>query len=190
MRTLWRMEVGRIDPGRLVFVDEMGTHTSLATLYAYAPIGERACFKIPRNRGKNTTLLASLHQEGMGPSLAVEGATTSRVFETYVERLLAPALRPAQVVVMDNLGAHRPKRVRELVEERGCELLYLPSYSSPDLNPIEDTLSKVKQLLRKIGARTKGALVEAMGRALAAVSTQDVQGFFAHCGYRTPAQQL
>ena len=92
------MEVGRIDPDRLVFVDEMGTHTSLAPLYAYAPVGERAFFEIPRNRGKNTTLLTSLHQGGMGPSLAVEGATTYRVFETYVDRLLTPALRPGQVV--------------------------------------------------------------------------------------------
>src|SRR3712207_289666 len=115
------MEVGRIDPGRLVFVDELGTHTSLAPLYAYAPIGERAFFEIPRNRGKNTTLLTSLHTEGMGPSLAVEGATTSRVFETYVKRLLAPAPHPGQVVVMDNLwgsqakegkGAHRGEGVR------------------------------------------------------------------------------
>ena len=115
------MEVGRINPGCLVFVDEMGTHTSLAPLYAYAPIiGERAFFEIPRNRGKNTTLLTSLHPGGMGPSMAVEGATTARVFETYVKRLLAPALRPGQVVVMDNLGAHRPKRVRELIEARGC----------------------------------------------------------------------
>jgi transposase len=183
------MEVCRIDPECLVFVDEMGTHTSLAPLYAYAPVGERAFFEIPRNRGKNTTLLASLHQGGMGPSMAVEGATTARVFETYVEQVLAPALRPSQVVVMDNLGAHRPKRVRELIEERGCELIYLPSYS-PDLNPIEQALSKIKHILRKIGARTKDALIEAMGRALAAVSTEDVRGFFAHCGYRSPAQQL
>ncbi len=189
MRALWRMEVGRLDPGCLVFVDEMGTHTSLAPLYAYAPVGKRAFFKIPRNRGKNTTLLASLRQEGMGPSMAVEGATTSRVFETYVQRLLAPALRPGQVVVMDNLGAHRPKRVRELIEERGCELLYLPSYS-PDLNPIEEALSKVKHILRKIAARTKESLIEAIGRALAAVSAQDVNGFFVNCGYRTLAQQL
>jgi len=181
------MEVGRTDPECLVFVDEMGTHTSLAPLYAYAPIGERAFFEIPRNRGKNTTLLTSLHQEGMGPSMAVEGATTARVFETYVEHLLAPALRPGQVVVMDNLGAHRPKRVRELIEARGCELIYLPPYS-PDLNPIEEALSKVKHLLRKIGARGKEALVEVMGRALEAVSAQDVRGFFVHCGYRTPAQ--
>ncbi len=121
--------------------------------------------------------------------MAVEGATTARVFETYVERLLAPALHPGQVVVMDNLGAHRPKRVRELIEARGCELIYLPSYS-PDLNPIEEALSKIKHLLRKIGVRTKEALIEAMGRALAAVSAQEVRGFFAHCGYLTPAQQL
>ena len=183
------MEVGHVDPGRLVFVDEMGTHTSLAPLHAYAPVGERAFFKIPRNRGKNTTLLTSLHQGGMGPSMAVEGATTSRVFETYVERVLAPALRPGQVVVMDNLGAHRPKRIRELIQRRGCDLIYLPAYS-PDLNPIEEALSKIKHLLRKIGARTKEALIEAMGRALAAVSAQDVRGFFVHCGYPTPAQQL
>ena len=183
------MEVGCIDPGRLVFVDEMGTHTSLAPLYAYSLIGQRAFFKVPRNRGKNTTLLTSLHRGGMGPSMAVEGATTARVFETYVEQLLAPALKPGQVVVMDNLGAHRPKRVRELIEQRGCELIYLPPYS-PDLNPIEEALSKIKHILRKIAARTKEALIEAMGRALGAVSAQDVRGFFTHCGYRTPAQQL
>jgi transposase len=183
------MEVGCLDPGRLVFIDEMGTNTSLAPLYAYAPVGQRAFLKIPRNRGKNTTLLTSLHRDGMGPSLAVEGATTSRVFETYVERLLAPTLRPGQVVVMDNLGAHRPTRIRELIEERDCELIYLPPYS-PDLNPIEEALSKIKHILRKTGARTKEALIEALGRALGAVSVQDVRGFFAHCGYRTPAQQL
>jgi transposase len=90
---------------------------------------------------------------------------------------------------MDNLGAHRPKRIRELVEERGVELIYLPPYS-PDLNPIEEALSKIKHILRKIGARTKEALIEAMGRALAAVSARDVRGFFVNCGYRVPAQQL
>jgi len=183
------MEVGRIDPGGLVFVDEMGTHISLGPLYAYAPIGKRTFFKAPRNRGKNTTLLSSLHPEGMGPSMAVEGATTKEVFETYVEHLLVPALRPGQLVVMDNLGAHRPRKVRELIERRGCELLYLPPYS-PGLNPIEEAFSKVKHILRKIGARGKEALIEAMGRALKAVSTEDVKGFFAHCGYHAPVQQL
>jgi transposase len=189
LRLWWRMELGSIDPSRLVFVDEMGTHTSLAPLYAYSPIGERAFFEVPRNRGKNTTLLASLHREGMGPSMAVEGATTSRVFETYIERVLAPALMPRQVVVMDKLGAHRPKRVKDLIEDRGCELVYLPSYS-PDLNPIEEAFAKVEHILRKITARTKESLIEAMGRALGAVSAQDVRGFFVHCGYRAPAQQL
>ena len=183
------MEVGRIDPERLVFVDEMGTHTSLASLYAYAPIGERAFFEVPRNRGKNTTLLTSMTIGGMGPSMAVEGATTSRVFETYVEQVLAPALRCGEVVVMDNLGAHRLKRIRKLIEARGCELLYLPSYS-PDLNPIEEALSKIKHILRKIEARTKELLIEAIGYALAAVSARDVRGFFVNCGYRAPAQQL
>src|SRR5215208_7407227 len=115
LRTLWRAELGNIDAGRLVFVDEMGTHTSLAPLYAYAPVGERAFFELPRNRGKNTTLLTSIDRGGMGPSLAVEGATNARVFETYVKRLLAPALRPGQVVVMDNLPAHKPASVRESI---------------------------------------------------------------------------
>jgi transposase len=121
--------------------------------------------------------------------MAVEGATTSRVFETYVERVLAPALMPGQVVVMDKLGAHRPRRIRELIEARCCELVYLPSYS-PDLNPIQEAFAKVKHILRKIGGHTKEALIEAMGRALTAVSSEDVRGFFVHCGYRAPAQQL
>jgi transposase len=106
-----------------------------------------------------------------------------------VEHFLAPALKPGQVVVMDNLAAHRPKKVRELIEGEGCELLYLPPYS-PDLNPIEEAFSKVKHILRKIGPRTKEALVEAMGRALGAVSAQDAGSYFAHCGYRPLAQQL
>jgi transposase len=121
--------------------------------------------------------------------MAVGGATSREVFETYVERFLAPALRPGQVVVMDNLGAHRPKRVRELIEDSDCELIYLPPYS-PDLNPIEESFSKIKRIFRKVGARGKEALIEAMGRALAAVSTEDVKGFFAHCGYRAAVQQL
>lgn len=187
MRLGWRVEMGGLDPGRLVFVDEMGAHTSLAPVYAYAPIGERAFFEVPRNRRMNTTLLSSLHPEGMGPSMAVEGATTREVFEAYVEHFLAPTLRPGQVVVMDNLGAHRPRRVRELIEGRGCELVYLPPYS-PDFNPIEEAFSKVKHILRKIAARTKEALVGAMGRALDAIGAEDARGFFAHCGYRVPAQ--
>ena len=126
---------------------------------------------------------------GMGPSLAVEGATTARVFETYVKEVLAPSLEGGQVVVMDNLGAHRPGRVRELIEQRGCQLIYLPSYS-PEYNPIEEAFAKVKDLLRKAAARTKETLVEAIGVELSAVSAQDARGFFEHAGYRTTGQLL
>jgi transposase len=127
---------------------------------------------------------------GMGPSLAVEGATTARVFETYVKEVLAPSLEGGQVVVMDNLGAHRPRRgVRELIEQQGCQLIYLPSYS-PDYNPIEEAFAKIKNLLRKAAARTKEALVEAIGAALSTVTIADVRGFFEHAGYRTTGQLL
>jgi len=127
--------------------------------------------------------------EGMGPTLAVEGSTTREVFEVYLEHFLAPALRPGQVVVMDKLSAHKGGRVRELVEELGCEVLFLPPYS-PELNPIEEAFAKLKALLRRAGARTCEALIEAMGRALDAVTARDARGFFEHCGYRTPAQLL
>jgi transposase len=171
-----------IDAHRLVFVDEMGTNTSLSPLYAWAPRGERAYCSVPRNRGPNTTLLSSMSVEGIGPSLAVEGPTNREVFEAYVERVLAPTLRRDQVVVMDNLSAHKGERVRELIEERGCELLYLPPYS-PDLNPIEEAFSKVKRILRKAESRTREALVEAIGAAISTVTAKDARGFFEHCGY-------
>jgi transposase len=190
LRAAWRvMLAARIDPERLVFVDEMGTNTSLSPTYAWAPKGRRAHCSVPRNRGKNTTLLSSMSLSGMGPSLAVDGPTDREVFEAYVERVLAPTLRAGQVLVMDNLSVHKGERVRELIEHRGCQLLYLPPYS-PDLNPIEEAFGKIKGLLRKAEARTREALVEAMGRALSAVSKHDARGFFEHCGYRPLAQLL
>jgi transposase len=183
------MLVERIAAERLVFVDEMGSNTSLSLIYAYSPKGQRAYGSVPRNRGPNTTLLSSMSLEGMGPSLAVEGATTTVVFEAYIERVLSPTLRAGQLVVMDNLSAHKGERVKELIEGRGCELLYLPSYS-PDLNPIEEAFSKIKGILRKAGARGREALVEALGAALDAVTAQDALGFFEHCGYRRSVQPL
>jgi transposase len=172
-----------------VFVDECSTNTSLTPLYAWSRRGERARCFTPRNWGANVTLLSSMSFEGMGPSLAVEGATTKAVFETYVEWVLAPSLSPGQIVVMDNLSSHKGHRVRELIEARGCELMYLPPYS-PDLNPIEKAFSKLKALLRKAGTRTREALLEAMGWALDAVSASDARGFFEHRGYRPLAQPL
>jgi transposase len=179
----------RSAPQRLVFVDEIGANTSLSVLRAWSRRGERAHCSVPRNRGKNTTLLASMSVEGMGPSLAVEGVTDRKVFEAYIEGVLAPSLQCGQIVIMDNLTAHKGERIKELIEERSCELLYLPPYS-PDLNPIEEAFSKIKGILRKAEARSREALVEAMGRALDAVTSRDARGFFEHCGYRVPVQSL
>jgi transposase len=190
LRAAWRVALAsKIDPKRLVFVDEMGTNTSLSVLRAWSRRGQRAYCSVPRNRGPNTTLLSSMTTEGMGPSLAVEGTTTGAVFEAYVERVLCPVLCPGQIVVMDNLSAHKGERVRELIERRGCEVLYLPPYS-PDLNPIEEAFAKIKGVLRKAEARNREALIEAIGRAISAVTAQDVRGFFEHCGYGVSVQSL
>ena len=121
--------------------------------------------------------------------MAVEGSTTREVFEAYLEQMLGAVLQKGQVVVMDNLSAHKGPRVLQLIEERGCELIYLPPYS-PDLNPIEEAFSKIKSLLRKAEARSRERLVEAMGRAISAVTGRDAKGFFEHRGYRLVAQKL
>ena len=190
MRCAWRLLfAGAVEADRLVFVDEMGANVSLSPIYAWSRRGHRAHAKAPRNWGKNVTLLASITSRGLGPCMAVEGPTTREVFEAYLERVLAPTLRPGRIVVMDNLSAHKGGRVQEIVEGAGCELVYLPPYS-PDLNPIEQAFSKVKGLLRRAEARTREALIEAMGRALDAVTARDARGFLGHCGYRTVGQLL
>jgi transposase len=183
------MVAAEVDPERLVFVDEMGVHTSLAPLYGYSAKGERVRLSVPRNRGKNTTLLAAMTLDGMGETIAVEGSTDQEVFDAYVEHVLAPTLETGQVVILDNLSAHKPVRVRELIECRGCQLIYLPSYS-PEYNPIEEAFAKIKSILRQAGARTKDALVEVLGEALSAISAQDARGYFEHAGYGTRAQLL
>ncbi len=191
LRAAWRVLIcGRLDGGRFVFVDECSTNTSLSPIYGWSRRGQRVRFEAPRNWGANISLLSSMTLlEGMGPSLAVEGSTTKVVFETYIERVLAPTLKSGQVVVMDNLSSHKGPRIRELIEGRGCELFYLPPYS-PDLNPIEEAFAKIKALLRRAGARTRETLIEAMGRALDAVTESDARGFFEHRGYRPLAQPL
>jgi transposase len=171
-------------------VDESGFHTSMRRLRARAPKGKRAYGKVPKNRGRNTTLIAAITLEGaMAESMTVEAATDSEAFEAYVEHFLAPSLCEGQVVVLDGLGAHRPKRIRELIEARGADLVFLPSYS-PELNPVEEAFSKVKALVRKEGARVSEALVEAIGRALRAVTAEDAASFFAHAGYWPQDQPL
>jgi transposase len=188
-RGLWQWLSSRFDVRRLVFVDESGTHISMDRLRSRAPRGDRAYGRVPKNRGKNLTLMASMSLSGMGESMCIEGATDAQAFEVYVEHFLAPSLCEGQVVVMDNLGAHRPKRIRDLIEARGAELVFLPSYS-PDLNPIEQAFSKIKNILRKLGARTHEALLEAMEEALCKVTPADAAGWFDHCGYQVEVQYL
>ena len=179
-----------IDSERLVFVDECSTNTSLAPLYGWARRGERVRQKVPRNWGKNVTLLSSIGKEwGMGASLVVEGSTDTKVFETYLTEVLLPTLEEGQVVVMDNLSSHKGQRVRELIEGEGCELIYLPSYS-PDFNPIEQAFSKLKGYLREACARSHEMLMEVIGEALRTISASDAESFFDYCGYRTMAQSL
>jgi len=146
---------------------------------------------VPKNRGKNLTLIASMSLYGRGESMCIEEATDAKAFEAYVEHFLAPSLCEGQVVVMDNLGAHRPERIRELIEieARGAELVFVPSYS-PDLNPIEQAFSKIKNILRKLGGRTHEALLEAMEEALSKVTPSDAAGWFDHCGYQLEVQYL
>ena len=188
-RSAFREYVKLLDWRKLVFVDESGTNITLAPLYGWAPKGERAYGKAPRNWDKNITLIASLSAEGIGAAMSVEGATDGAAFQTYVKHFLVPTLKTGQIVVLDNLQVHKSLKVRELIEGPGASVLFLPSYS-PDFSPIEGAFSKVKNLVRKAQARTQEALIEAIGDALDAVSRRDALGFFEHCGYHADGQLL
>ena len=182
-RAKWREQMKQVDAKRLVIIDECGSNIALTPLYARAPKGQRAHGSVPRNRGKNTTLLASLSLSGIGACMIIEGSINAAAFEAYVEHILVPSLVEGQIVVLDNLSAHKGARVRQLIEEKGCELLFLPAYS-PDYSPIEETFSMLKAFLRRVGARTHDALQEAIGQALETVTAQDALGWFTHCGYQ------
>jgi len=181
-RVTWRENASKLPTESLVFLDECGSNIALAPLYARAPKGERARGSVPRNRGKNTTLIAALSLEGMGAALILEGSANTTAFELYIEQVLAPTLQAGQIVIMDNLQAHKSARVRLAIEAKGCQLLFLPGYS-PDLSPIEEAFSKLKTALRRAGARTREALEEAIAQALLTITAQDAQGWFQHCGY-------
>ncbi len=184
VRAEYRQRVKQFPASGFVVVDECGSNVNLTPRYARAPRGERAYGKAPRNTPANTTLIASMTEDGMGPAMLLTGAANTAAFEAYVERVLAPSLAPRQVVVMDNLSAHKSERVRWLIEERGCELWYLPSYS-PDLSPIEEAFSKLKHSLRRTEARTREALERAIAEALELITAQNARSYFTHCGYGT-----
>src|ERR687889_2516499 len=169
--------MAQTDPARVVFVDECGTHPSMTRRKARAPRGSRARGSVPRNRGPVTTLLAGVSLAGMSPAMTVEGGTDTAVFATYLEHFLLPALHPGMVVVVDNVGAHQPERIRALVTAAGCQLVFLPAYS-PDLSPIEEAFSKLKARIRAAAARTRAALDAAIAAALEAVTPADATGWF------------
>ncbi len=181
-RAAWREHLKHLDARKLVVIDECGSNIGLTPLYARAPKGVRAYDSVPRNRGKNTTLIAALGWSGMGESMILEGSANAVAFELSIEEILAPSLTAGQIVIMDNLAAHKGKKVEQLIEAKGCQLLFLPGYS-PDFSPIEETFSKLKTHLRRSGARTREALQEAICQALLTVTPQDAQGWFRQCGY-------
>lgn len=152
---------------------------------ARTPRGERAYGYVPRNYGTRTTLIVALSPAGMGAAMTLAGAVDTVAFEAYVEQCLVPALRPGQIVLMDNLSSHKSLATQAAIEGAGCRLLFLPAYS-PDYSPIEQALSKVKAYLRQRAARTQEALDQAIADALEAVTAQDAHGWFAHCGYELP----
>jgi transposase len=169
-----------------VFVDECGASTAMDRTYGRAPSGVRGDGPVPHGHWKVTTLTAAVRLDGVPPSacLAFDGATDSACFEAYVERCLMPALRPGDIVIMDNLACHKTAEVARLIRSAGAVVRCLPAYS-PDLNPIEQLFSKLKGLLRSAAARTVDAVIEAMGDALRAVRPSDILGWFGHSGYST-----
>ena len=154
----------------------------MARLYGRAPGGQRAGGAVPHGRWERLTILGGLSLDGLVACLAVEGATDTAVMVAFTEHVLVPALRPGQTVVLDNLSVHRAARVRRLIEAAGCRLLFLPPYS-PDLNPIEPAWSKLKALLRGMGARTTAALHAALTVLVDAITAGDARSYFHHCGY-------
>lgn len=166
----------------LVFLDECSSNAAMAREYGRAPSGERVHDAKPVNYGDNLTIIGALTLDGLDAVMTITGATTGAVFLAYVRKVLCPVLRPGQIVVMDNLSAHKVAGVREAVEEVGATVLYLPSYS-PDLNPIEPAWSKLKQHLRTAAARSIDALIDAIAEGMRAITPRDCRGWFHHCGY-------
>jgi transposase len=167
---------------RLVFVDETAVNTAMTRRYGRAPRGERVHDSAPRNYGAHTSVIGAMGLCGLVATLAVEDAVDTLCFDAYAEQVLAPRLRPGDVVALDNLTAHRATRIEEVAASRGAQVLWLAPYS-PDFNPIEQCWSKIKTFLRGAKARTADALDEALARTIRLVTKSDIRGWFTHCGY-------
>lgn len=171
-----------MDLARLVFVDESGAKTNMTRLYGRAMAGQRAVDNAPCGHWCTTTMISSVRLDGSTACMVVEGATTKDIFEAYIKHILLSTLKAGDIVILDNLSAHKSQRARELIESVGAELWYLPAYS-PDLNPIEKMWSKIKSILRTLKARTKEALIDAIAKALEKITANDAKGWFRSCGY-------
>ena len=167
-------------------MDESSTHTSFTRLSGWAPHAQRATGSVPRNHGKNQTLVAALTWQGIQAPWAVEGAMDTTAFAVSVTQILVPTLHPGQIVVLDNLSVHKAAHIAAALAARGCTFLFLPAYS-PDFNPSEQAFSKMKALLRKLGSRTRDALLDALAFALDAITPADAAAWFRPVGYRLPA---
>ena len=182
-RCLWQKAQPSMDLGKLVFIDESGAKTNMTRLYGRAKSGQRALDDAPSGHWCTTTMISSVRLDGSTDCMVVDGATTKDIFKAYVEQILLPTLKAGDVVVMDNLSAHKNQETIDLIESVGAELWYLPPYS-PDLNPIEKMWSKIKSILRTLKARTEKALINAIAKALEAVTASDAKGWFESCGYQ------
>jgi transposase len=181
-RALYRDLSATLDLHRVKFIDESGLNIAMTRLYGRAPRGERVLGSVPQNYGQNVTILGALSCTGLEAVMTVEGATDADVFRAYVRQVLCPTLRTGDIVIADNLSAHKAAGVQEAIAAKGARLLYLPPYS-PDLNPIEQCWSKLKTFLRAAKARTREALEAAVTRALVTVTESDARAWFAHSGY-------
>ena len=181
-RRAWGKLAALVDPSAWVWLDETGSHRGFTPSHAWAPRGQRAHAATKQNRGENKTVLAALTLDGLGPVVRFDGPMTTARFEGYIQHVLAPTLRPGQIVVADNLSAHHSDRARAAIEARGAHFWHLPPYS-PDFNPIEEAFSKVKQSLRRSQACTDDDLRTATWTAFAAITPADATGWFTHCGY-------
>jgi transposase len=182
---LFALQQATLDASQVVVLSEFGSNLDMHPTHAWAPIGERAISAVPRNRPINTSTIAALTHQGMGPALMVAGGVDQVIFASYLEQLLAPTLCPGQVVLVDNLSAHKSEQAQEIIERCGCRLVYLPAYS-PDYSPIELAFAQIKADLRQAAARTRDALEAAIATALAQITAADARAFFHHCGYRFP----
>jgi transposase len=167
---------------RFRFIDEAGINLAMTRLYGRAPRGERVRESVPRNYGSQTSLISSLSLAGVEATMSIEGAVDTEVFDAYVERVLGPTIRDGEVIVLDNLTAHRASRIEEVAAERGATVIWLSPYS-PDYSPIEMMWSKIKAYMRAAKARTREELEQAFEAALRLITKADCLGWFAHCGY-------